>query len=461
MTSGVTDEGFVRAPAAEIKAELEAAHDAQFGRAVRKDARSVFGQLIGIQTGSFADLWELAELVAQSRDPRAAIGAALDAICALTGTLRKAATYSTVSLVLTGDNATSVASGKIATSTDGTIRYATTSTATLATATSWVSGGTVATGAYRTRSSNIYRAVVGGVGGTGGPTITDPYPETETDGAITWVWIGAGAALDIVDAKATESGPIGGSAYSINTISAPVTGWNGVANEADAELGRDIERDDELRARRPAELHALAAKGSIDAIRGNILKLTGVEECTVFENVDADENADGIPGHAIEAVVRGSVADEDVGNALLATVAAGIKTFGNTAVVVADARGGSHTVYYTVPEDVDIYLAVAIEADKKLWPSESLADVDARGSSRVEAAILAYGLTVLSDGRDVDPSEIEGAVYAAGIPGRLSTTATLSTSPSPSERERIPITARQIARLDSARTTVTVTYRSP
>ncbi len=462
MATGVTTEGFVRETAAEIKAGLEAAHDSQFGRAVRKDARSVFGQLIGVQTGSFDTLWQLVEMVVWGRDPRRATGDQLEAICALFEVTRKAATYSTITLTLTGTATTVVAAGKIAQTSDGTAQYALTSPATIAAATAWASTTSVAQGVYRTTGGRVYYAQLGGTTSSTAPTSTDAYPTTITDGTVTWIYIGQGdGVIADVAAQASVSGEVGGSAYQVNTIGTPVSGWSGVANITDAVVGSPIETDDALRVRLKASLHTAAGKAVIDSIRGALLALAAVDEAFVFENVENETNSDGMPAHSVEAVVTGSATSTDIGEALLEQVAAGIKTTGTSTVSIADSRGFSHSIKYTVPADLNIYLAIIIEANRTLWPAETLADTAARGSERVKTALVEFGQADLVVGRDVDPSALIGAVFTAGIPGLLSMTVALDTSASPVATARIPVSLRQIARLDSARITVTVTYRTP
>lgn len=459
--TGVTSAGFVRENASQIKSDLEAAHDSQFGRTVRKDARSVFGQLIGIETGSFDDLWQLIELLANSRDRRYATGAQLDAICSLTNTTRKPATFSAGTVTLTGTNATVVPSGSIATSSDGANRYATQANATIATATGWAAVQTVATGAYRTASGNIYYALVGGVTGSSAPTGTTPYPTTIADGTVTWVFIGNGAAYATVSAQATVSGAVGGSAFTINTIGTPHAGWSGVSNVVDVTVGSPIERDDQLRLRAQAELHTLSAKAALDCIRGALLKDELISQALVFENVENTTNSDGMPPHSVESVVTGTETGANIGAILLGQVAAGIKTTGTSSVTVNDANGGAHSISYTVPTTVPIYLAVTVQADQRQWPSEKLADASARGSGKVAAALLAFGGVALVIGRDVDPSALIGAIFAAQIPGTLSVSMALDTSPNPVATAAIPISLRQIAALDSSRITVSVSYRTP
>lgn len=463
---GVTSAGFIRKTAADLKSDIEADHVAEFGKALRREVESVFGQLIGVETGSFDLLWQMIEKVVWSRDPRRAVDAALDAVAALWEVYRKPATFSTVVLVLTGTASTVVAAGKVASTDDGASRFAVIADATILAATAWGATSSVALGSYRTKGGQIYRAIMGGTTGTTGPTVTDRYPTTEVDGTVTWVWVGAGAGYVEAAAQCTVTGPVGAASYSIETIASPVSGWSGVASVTDALAGSDVESDDELRVRLKASLHSASAVATLDAILGHLLALVDLDEGFVYENVEHDTNTDGVPGHAIEAVHTGAVTDLAVATMLLGTKAAGIKAYGTTTTVVADTKGKNHRIGHTTAAPVSIYLDVVMSADQRRWPSESATDVASRGTERAKAMILAYGTKELTTGVDVDPSAISGAAFPAGtpevIPGSLGVVSVkLGTAPSPSGTDLISINQRQIARLDTARINVSVVFRAP
>jgi uncharacterized phage protein gp47/JayE len=457
---GPTSVGFLTPSQADIKADHEERFIGELGP-VDIDPRSDVGQEVGIHTGSDDDLWQLAAMLAGHTDPYSVTGDAQDRLYALLEVQRKAATKSSGTATLTGTAATLVPSGSVITSPDGVLRYATTGGATLAAATARAPSSSVATGAIRTNSGRIYVALVGGITGAGaGPSGSTYYPTVEVDGSVTWAFIGTGTAYATAAILAVEAGVVGGPAYGLTAIGTPVTGWNGVANQTDVVIGTDREEDEDYRARFFSEISLGLA--TVDAILKALLERSDVAEALVLENTEHTTNGDGLEAHSIEAVVRGTASSLAIATTIFNTKAAGIKTNGNVTQNVADIRGGLHGIKYTSPADLNIYLDVTVEADRSLWPSETLVDTTKRGTGRALAAILAFGTEVLKDGRDVDPSAIAGAVYVElRNAGFLSAAVKLGTSPNPSGEARIGVTHRQIARLDSTRTTVSVVYRTP
>src|SRR5688572_20825081 len=116
--AGLTSTGFERKTQEEIKAELEASFRASLGPNINTTSASVFGQIIGILSAHLAGDWELANEVYDSQYPDSANDASLDAVCAITGTVRQAATRSTVTASANLDAATTLPAGSVA-SVDG------------------------------------------------------------------------------------------------------------------------------------------------------------------------------------------------------------------------------------------------------------------------------------------------------------------------------------------------------
>lgn len=247
---GSTSVGFLRPPMADIKADHEERFTAELGP-VDLDPRSDVGQEVGIHSGSDDDLWQLAEMCAGQHDPRTVTGDAQDRLYALLEVQRKDATPSAGEVTMTGTAATLVPTGSVVTSPDGFLRYQTTGDGTLAAATARAASTSVALGAIRKNSGNIYVAIVAGVTGSGsGPSGSTYFPDVETDGTVTWAFLGTGAAYATVAIQAIEAGVVGGAAYGLVAIGTPVTGWSGVANQADVVLGTDREGDEDYRADR-------------------------------------------------------------------------------------------------------------------------------------------------------------------------------------------------------------------
>lgn len=462
----LTNAGLTRPTADEILTDmldrLASRLEPIYGEPIRRDAESVIVQIYGPMAGALDDYCQGTELVHHAFNPNEATGASQDAICALNDTVRKPATASYGTYYPTGDNTTPLFAGDVPTNPAGDLRYEFMADVTLATATVRATTTAVTAGAVRSNSGGCYFCVVAGTTGSGpGPSGTTPGGE-ETDGTVTWAYLGQGLAYGTVSIQALTTGPVGGSAYALSAIGTPRTGWKGGANPEDVNLGSDIEADEVLRVRRLSELHG-SGKSALDAIRSAFTRRSDVLECILFENTGDVTDADGLPPHSIEVVVDGAISDADAAQVLLDTVAGGIKTHGTTTVIVADERGFLHTIKFTRPTEVDVYAKVTVVADRKLWPSQQDADEAPMTVGEVEArdAVLAYG-SALALGTNVRHLRVGAAVMTSGTPGVLSASVQLATVPIVAQPPAdVAISLRQKGALDSSRTTVVVTYEDP
>lgn len=447
--AGVDLTGFTPEVIEDIKAALEADLQAAFGASIDVRPQSVFGQIIGIMAERYADLWSASQSVYTSFTPDGATGASLDSLCALTGTIRLDAASSTVTLYLSGTNGTVIASGKQASVASIGTKFQTTASATLATATAWAGSTAYAVGDVRRNGATqriYYCTVAGTSASSGGPTVT--VGNTVTDGTVTWVCIGDGAAYASVAAESVDTGPKVGAAYTISVIETPVSGWQGALNVLDATLGRDVETDAALRLRRVTELRA-TSNTSVPAIRARLLGVDGVTQCTVFENVSDATDANGLPPHSVECLVTGGTT-ADVTEKIFNCVAAGIATYGTSSATVTDSLGNSYTIYYSRPTNLPIYVEFNVSVDASKWPAD--------GVTQIQQLVADYGDT-LTTGRDVVSSSLTAQSFK--VPGVLDSVAYISTSPFPTSTATIVVNNRQLAVYDTSRINVNVFFGVP
>ena len=427
------------------------------------------GKLAGIVAAMFGELWELLQQVASGQDPDAATGTLQDAVCAITGTVRLPATPSATTLTLTGTPTTTIASGSQAKAASTGSVWATTADATIATLPAWTISTTYAAGARVTNAGSAYVCTVGGTSaGSGGPS--DQSNPVATDGTVTWFLLGetsppSATGTGAVDAAAacTVTGPTVAVATDISQIITPVGGWVGVNNLTDAVPGRNVESDSALRIRREEELAAAGASTSAN-IRALLLEVSGVTSAHVFVNNTDATDGDGVPPHAIEALVVGG-ADQDIINLLGSEVAAGIVTHGTSSGTYTDSEGVSETVSFTRPAAIDIYVDITLTYDATTYGGDAL----------VKSAIAAYGFTqnVGDDavaariGASIFPALVNGAL-ARGVAGVLDVPRSgslggtlISTTVSPTSDATIVITSRQIASYDTSRVAVHSTPGTP
>lgn len=113
MSFGLDASGLEIKRQADIKTELEESFRGKFGRGINLDARSPYGQIIGIISEREALVWELIEEVYNSQYPDTSEGTSLDNVSAITGTTRKGSTFSVGILTLIGDEGTVIPTGSV------------------------------------------------------------------------------------------------------------------------------------------------------------------------------------------------------------------------------------------------------------------------------------------------------------------------------------------------------------
>ncbi len=311
-TYGLTSTGFLPKTLNEVKTELETSFKGTFGGSIDLDPSGPFGQLIGILAEREASVWDAAQEVYVSFDPDQATGSALDALCALTGTLRNQATHSTVTVTCTGTAGTAIPAG-----TQFSVQTTGVQFVTLADAT---------------------------------------FPGTFT-------------TVD-VDCESVLTGPLVALSGTLTVIDTPVDGLTSVTNVLDADLGSNEETDAELRLRREQELRTTGT-GALEAIREAVLAVD-VDQCVVFENTSMITDGDGIPPKAVNVVVDpGVITDAVIADAIFGSVAAGIETYGtDKSVTVTDSQGVTHTIEWDEAEEVNCYVSATITYDANLWPTD-------------------------------------------------------------------------------------------
>lgn len=482
---GLTAEGYVGKPLSVVVDELQTNYlnilGASAGTEVDKTIPldSLAGQEITMLSDGFAAMWDLAGAIVASLDPNQASDAALDQLCALTGTVREAQTFSTDTVTCTGRPGTSLIVGRQAKTTDTNAIFASTAQGTIAALTAWAALTGYSVGDRRTNSGKAYVCTTAGTSAaSGGPSTT---ASDITDGTVHWKYMGTGTgAVDIVF-KAVSAGPVGALAGTLATIVTPVDGWQGAINLLDAQVGALQETNPALRVRREAEL-AGQGGSTADAIRAAILKVNEGStdpnhqpptSCTVFYNDTDLPDANGVPAHAVEVLVQGGTA-QDITQAVWKAVGAGTATYGNQTGVATDSQGNPQIVNWSRPVQVLVYVTATVGYDSSQWTSSALV-VQAALS-----ALLTYG-EQFPIGTDVRASPLQGAILykpsatdtsgnavvpapdgSVAAPGLLEVSPLyIGTSPSPGSSTTITISNRQLAVFDSSRCVITAVAETP
>lgn len=235
-----------------------------------------------------------------SRNPNWASGAALDTLLPLAGIRRNAATFSTVTLDLTGVPESSLAAGMLVRDAQG----------------------------YSWRT-------------------TEP---------VTFDASGNAQAA----AQCTEAGAILASTGTITIIETPTSTWYTAINNVDATPGRNTETDASVRVRRAAAV-SLPGRGTVESIRAALINLNGVEHVSVLENTGSETDPNGLPPHSICALVSGGT-DADIASVVFRKKSPGIATYGNASAIYQDEYGIQNTVRFSRPELVPVTVTINLRA---------------------------------------------------------------------------------------------------
>lgn len=396
---GLTDQGLMVKTRPVIREDLNAALRQAFGNSIKLSDRSIFGIIVGILADRIGELWELAEAVNSSQDPDKAAKAFLDALAVLTGTFRPHASPSTVTLTLTGVALTVVPSLTEFATLSTNKNFSTLDPVVLVAVPAWAGLTTYPLGARVSNSGGIYQNIQAGTSAASvGPAGT--LPDFTADGTCLWTFVGLGAAAVDSLASSVDDGPIVATRKDISVIVNSIGGLVGVTNLADASLGRLDAQDTELRSLREDELGA-AGSSPFDALLAKLRKVSGVTSVTLFPNNTDITDADGVPPHSIESLIRGGV-NQDIFNALLANVAAGIGTRGNQTGTATDSAGNVHAEAFSRATEIPVFIRTTVTEDASVYPSD--------GDTQIQNAIIAYGATQ-STGRDAVRSALSAQAF--------------------------------------------------
>ncbi len=257
------------------------------------------GQMVALVALAIHDANNTAISVYRSFSPSTALGDALTSNVKINGITRRAATNSTVDLLLTG-----------------------------------TVGTTITNGSVRDTNSVVWN-----------------LPAT--------VVIGSDGTV-VATATCANSGAVAAVAGSVNGINTPTRGWASVTNPLAATVGVAAETDAELRVRQSQSV-ALASLTPFDAVDGAIANVEGVTRHKLFENDQEVTDSNGLPPHSISAIVEGGDATE-IANTIRSVKGQGVSTYGTTSVIVTDKYGNPYTIRFSRPIDVPVYVSITLKA---------------------------------------------------------------------------------------------------
>jgi len=339
MAHGVTSDGFLAKSLEDILDELKAAQRAAISPTVNTASASVLGQLNGIYGNAMRDLWELGQAIYAAGSTETASGWPQDLVSAIAGISRNGATKSSVLATLSLNSGVTVPAGSVVAVVDNTDAR------------------------FETQAA-----------------VFNPGP---------------GAADMDVTCLAEEYGRVVANAGTLTVIVTPVAGWTAVTNAEDATEGELAESDEAFRVRRRAEVGA-AGKATIPGLKPALQAITGVITARIVEN-PTGVTVNGQPPYTIECIIFDgtvpTVADNDIAQVIWDNHGGGVGTYGTSSGVATDDEGANHTVLFSRPAVVDVYLDLIIQIDVSLYPID--------GDDQLKTALADFGDANYRSGDDV------------------------------------------------------------
>lgn len=341
---GITPDGFNIKRLPEIKADLDERINIALNNQTALLPDSPEGQLSGLFSIIYAQLWEELSKAYSAFNPLNVIEQDLDNLVLLNGITRLEAAPSEVTLTITGVEGTTIPASSIVSSSVSSAQFLTDYDVTIP-----------ATGSVNVLAhSRIFAVIVADAG-------------------------------------------------DLTIIETPINGWVAATNDVNAVVGRLRETDAELRLRRARSL-SLSGQSSLGSIFTAVGAIGGVSYVSVTENVtsfpsavigeqpysfdvkvfgrsanpdlirDAIVNAvtpipgvdsvqviqdqepvPNLPPHSFAVVVRGGD-NQEIGEAIWNKKPSGIQSYGDLDVVIQDIQGDDHVIQFQRPLSKEIYV---------------------------------------------------------------------------------------------------------
>jgi uncharacterized phage protein gp47/JayE len=417
MTFGLTPEGFNPKTLEEQKLELEQELQSRFGVDIDLRSQSVFGQLVGISSEIWADMWAWLNDIYLNAYPDSASGISLDRVCALTNVTRQQATASTVEAIAYGVQGTFLEAGQEVLDSLGNKTFASVADITIDKASVRdvsVKASAEVTGTYTVTVNGVNYSYVA----TGSPTfnsiavgletaITSPDVTKEVNGDVLRLYnLNTSFAVEITGnmtfdeigtnmlVEAFEKGSLNVPIEAIDTIQTPVSGWSRVNNLKVGIEGQDLETDEDLRLRRTLSLERSIVKA--------LLEIENVKQAIVFENNTDATDGDGTPAHHIWAVVNGG-ATADIVEAIVLNNSAGIGTRGlQSGTFTSPYTGLPLLARFDRPTEVNpVFVITYTLTEDNTFPAD--------GVAQIKQALVAYG-ELFQMGQDLVYSRVFSAI---------------------------------------------------
>lgn len=386
--AGVTSSGFEAKRLADVESDaaeqLRTIVDPASGESLQPEfgSEDPAMQVVHVPLEGVAVAWQAAQLIYQQFDPKAATGPSQSNLVQLNGINRQDASPSIATVQLSGTPSITIPAGQLISDVNNVNQWSTT---------------------------------------------------TDIELDVSGVGIGKASCLAL--------GPVAAVAGSLINIVTPYPGWTGVTNTADADLGRNVETNTELRQRRDRSTMAPAAS-PVESVYANLANITGVTYSRVRQNNTLVPDSNGIPGKSVAAVVVGGD-DLEIAYTLLARTGIASAWYGNTSQVLFDAQGEPYTVSWTRPTPLPVYVELELEiVSPNIFPADGLQQIKDSIRAYAQGGAPALGVDdgFSTSGFPPGATVILSRLYTPinFVPGHRVVSLYIGTSPNPTGTADIP-----------------------
>lgn len=482
--AGITQQGFVTKRLADILAEQRAAAVQLFqdlvpvGDTVDTSPSSTLGRLIALDAAGDADLWEVAQQAWSAFDPNSATGISLDNLVQYSGISRFEQSQATVSGLFAGDNGTLITGGSVVKSVDGnsfevvgSVALSPTVAAGATLSITSVQNSTLYSFSYTTgiTGTNTVSFTSGGsattasiLAGLLAASVSHPLLAVSIVGTTLVInrvdvfqastfTVSTNLAITAIrkigQLIAVAYGKLAQEANTITTISTPILGWSSVTNPLPASGGRLTETDEELRIRfRNTKLER--SSNILDSLYSALLNLSDVEELSIYENDTDVTDSNGVLPHSFLPVILGG-SSQLIADTIWQNKPMGIRSQGNTIILVTDSQGFQHNIGFERPSPVTVYMIINLSLD-----SESPTPFPGDGVEQIQSNIKTYAKLNFGVGRDVIYNQLFTPINQ--VAGHQIDSMFIGTSPAPTGVLRIPIAFNELSSFESVNISVVI-----
>ena len=219
--------------------------------------------------------------------------------------------------------------------------------------------------------------------------------------------------------RAAELGAITALPNTINIMETVIKGVTSVNNSASNYItGNQGETSAQFRRRRNQAM-SVPSQGFSESIESQMLNLSNVSQCKVYENKTNSTDSDSIPAHGIWTIVEGGSTSE-IGRIIYNNLTPGTPMKGSQTVTITKQNGSTETVKYDLPTPATLYIKATIQSfdgtlDQTNIKNQLLEELDYNIGEMAESAnITALLKQIIADLGTVYDVEIslDGTIWA-------------------------------------------------